>query len=277
MALVDHFFRLRRHAAAQRAAPRRPAEGEEPCRYVAVIMDGNGRWAQRRNLPVVAGHRAGVKALRRIIERALDHDILELTVFSFSTENWRRPAEEVAALMDLFVEMIEKELPALHEQHVRVRFLGRRTDVPSKLLERIAQAESMTAANTRMTFYIAFNYGGRAEIADAARALAADMAAGATASASPAAPPAQDAGSASSADAADADLLRRYLYDPEMHDPQLLIRTSGEMRISNFLLWQLAYTELVFTPKLWPDMGAADLDEALDEFASRRRRYGGRG
>jgi undecaprenyl diphosphate synthase len=272
MALADHFFRLRRHAAAQRAAPRRPAEGEEPCRYVAVIMDGNGRWAQRRKLPVAAGHRAGVKALRRIIERALDHDILELTVFSFSTENWRRPADEVAALMDLFVEIIEKEIPALHKQNVRVRFLGRRTDVPSKLLERIEQAETVTAANTRMTFYIAFNYGGRAEIADAARALAADLAAGVATTASPA----DDAGSVPSADT-DADLLHPYLYAPDMHDPQLLIRTSGEIRISNFLLWQLAYTELYFTPKLWPDMGAADFDEALAEFASRRRRYGGRG
>jgi len=305
MAVTDSLFRLwRSRAAGKRAASRRSTPsgetgaGGEPCRYVAIIMDGNGRWAQRRGLPVAAGHRAGVKALRRIIERALDHDIKELTVFSFSTENWRRPQEEVAALMDLFVEMIEREMPDLHKQNVRVRFLGRRTDVPPKLLERIEQTEAMTAANTRMTFYIAFNYGGRAEIADAAAAMAAEAASAAPArvaaseaaasedagtagaacavEATATAPPAAAAFAVPPAAKADADVLRRYLYAPEMHDPELLIRTSGEMRISNFLLWQLAYTELYFTPTLWPDVGADDLDEALAEFASRRRRYGAR-
>jgi undecaprenyl diphosphate synthase len=271
MTTLQQFLRLRRSArAADSAARSEQTLADQPCRYVAIIMDGNGRWAQRRKLPVAAGHRAGARALRRIIERALDLDVLELTVFSFSTENWRRPPQEVAALMDLFVEMIEREIPDLHEENVRVRFLGRRTDVPQRLLERIEQTESMTAGNTRMTFYIAFNYGGRAELADAARALAADRAPG-----DPADAPQGQAGASHEA-AQDADLLRRYLYAPEMHDPELLIRTSGEMRISNFLLWQVAYTELYFTPKLWPDMGADDLDEALAEFASRRRRYGGR-
>jgi undecaprenyl diphosphate synthase len=298
MSAIARFLKLRRAARSGSPAPagaeHEAGRDDEPCRYLAIIMDGNGRWAQRRKLPVAAGHRAGAKALRRIIERALDHHIEELTVFSFSTENWRRPPEEVAALMDLFIEMMEREIPDLHEQNVRVRFLGRRTDVPPALLERIAQTETMTAANTRMTFYIAFNYGGRAEIVDAARTLAAEMAADIAAGTVPvagegaAAPAAAAQTPAAAADApaaqattptgavADPELLRRYLYAPEMHDPELLIRTSGEMRISNFLLWQLAYTELSFTPKLWPDFGPKDLDEALAEFASRRRRYGAR-
>jgi len=231
---------------------------------VAVIMDGNGRWAERRRLPVAAGHRAGVKALRRIIERALDHEIEELTVFSFSTENWHRPGEEVSALIELFVEMIRKETPELDKEGVRMRFLGRRENVPAVLLDCIRESEAATANNSRMTFYVAFNYGGRAELADAARAYAADVLAGKA-----------DAGETEGVDA-DPELLRPYLYRPEMHDPELLIRTSGELRISNFLLWQLAYTELYVTPTLWPDMGAAELDEALAEFATRQRRYGKR-
>jgi undecaprenyl diphosphate synthase len=234
---------------------------------VAIIMDGNGRWAQRRHLPVAAGHRQGARALRNVIERALDVGIRELTVFSFSTENWRRPPEEVAALMDLFVEMIEREVPDLHAQNVRVRFLGRRHDVPAALLERIAQAEALTADDTRMTFYIAFNYGGRAELCDDARALAVAEAAVRRAG---------DADERPSAAALPDDDLRPYLYAPEMHDPELLIRTSGEQRISNFLLWQLAYTELYFSEKLWPDFDGDDLERALAEFARRRRRYGGR-
>lgn len=237
------------------------AEGEARCRYLALIMDGNGRWAQRRGLPVAAGHRAGAKALHAVIERALDHEILELTAFSFSTENWGRPPEEVAALMDLFIEMIAREIPQLHEQGVRVRFLGRRRGVPPELVARIEHSEELTGANRRMTFYIAFNYGGRAELADAARAYAAAHA---------------GASSDGGTDEGETIDLRPYLYAPEMHDPELLIRTSGELRISNFLLWQLAYTELAFSPKLWPDYGPQDLDEALADFARRRRRYGGR-
>ena len=266
------FWRLRRARGAGPATQESDGSGSEaaPCRYVAVIMDGNGRWAQRRRLPVAAGHRQGARALRKVIERALDVGIQELTVFSFSTENWRRPPEEVAALMDLFVEMIEKEIPDLHAQNVRVRFLGRRTDVPPALLERIQQAETMTAANKRMTFYIAFNYGGRAELFDAVCALAADQT-----TAEP-----QDAGESGRTTPSAAELaaedLRPYLYAPEMHDPELLIRTSGEMRISNFLLWQLAYTELYFTDKLWPEFDGDDLERALAEYGRRRRRYGGR-
>jgi undecaprenyl diphosphate synthase len=270
------FGRLRRGsktgisgAEAGDAAATSPA-----CRYVAVIMDGNGRWAQRRHLPVAAGHRAGAKALRAVIERALDVGVQELSVFSFSTENWRRPQAEVAALMDLFVEMIEKEIPDLHKEHARVRFLGRREGVPAELVQRIEASEALTAANTRMTFYIAFNYGGRAELFDAARAYAASTVGHVGASSAPAdeatgaseGPPQGDA----------SDVLRPFLYAPEMHDPELLIRTSGEMRISNFLLWQLAYTELYFTPKLWPDFDGDDLEEALAEYGRRRRRYGAR-
>ncbi len=289
MTLADRFSRLRRRRHANRAltadhhGQRETADPGRRCRYVAVIMDGNGRWAQSRRLPIAAGHRAGVKALRRVIERALDHDIEELTIFSFSTENWRRPPQEVAALIDLFVEMIRKEAPDLRERGVRMRFIGRRTGVPPALIECIDESEQLTAGGERMTLYVAFNYGGRAELLDAARALAAESpagAAGGTADQAATAPPGaagvagDTAGAAVSA--ADADELRRYLYAPEMHDPELLIRTSGEMRISNFLLWQLAYTELYFTPRLWPDMDAADLDEALAEYAQRQRRYGGR-
>jgi undecaprenyl diphosphate synthase len=276
---------------------------------VAIIMDGNGRWAQRRHLPVAAGHRAGVRALRAVIERALDRDILELSVFSFSTENWNRPPAEVEALMDLFIEMIEKEVPDLHKQRVRVRFLGRRQGVPPALVERIERSEALTAANDRMTFYIAFNYGGRAELDDAARAYAVAMASqlrggnplatglaaaedatpagrapawGAGAQPHPetaptgAPPPATAQAPVGASAAPPGEALRPFLYAPEMHDPDLLIRTSPEMRLSNFLLWQLAYTELYFTPKLWPDFGGADLDEALAEYGRRQRRYGGR-
>jgi len=306
MTLATRFSRLRRRRHANRALTadhheqRGAADQDRRCRRVAVIMDGNGRWAQSRRLPIAAGHRAGVKALRRIIERALDHGIEELTIFSFSTENWRRPPEEVAALIDLFVEMIRKEAPDLRERGVRMRFIGRRTGVPPTLIECIDESEQLTAGGERMTLYVAFNYGGRAELLDAARALAAaearsGVSAGTATVADTEAPPGTAAavadtadtmapaaagppGAASSSDpaTADADELRRYLYAPDMHDPELLIRTSGEMRISNFLLWQLAYTELYFTSRLWPDMDAADLDEALAEYAQRQRRYGGR-
>jgi undecaprenyl diphosphate synthase len=242
--------RLRYAARRQTPAPE-AAAGGATCRYLAIIMDGNGRWARRRHLPVAAGHRAGAKALRRVLEHALDLGILETTVYSFSTENWQRPAAEVAALMDLFVEMIESQVPDMHERGARVRFIGRRSGVSEELLARIEAAETLTAANERMTLYIAFNYGGRAELVDAAAAAAA-------------------AGEVSEAS------LAAHLYAPEMHDPELLIRTSGEQRISNFLLWQCAYAELYFSDKLWPDFDEADLDAALAEYARRQRRFGGR-
>jgi undecaprenyl diphosphate synthase len=246
-----------------------PAAGGARCRDLAVIMDGNGRWAKRRHLPVAAGHRAGAKALRRLIERALDHGLAEVTVYSFSSENWRRPPDEVAALMELFVEQIEAEVPEVQDQGVRVRFLGRKEGVSAELLERIDAAESANPAAPAMTMYIAFNYGSRDEIVDAARALAAGAAGQIAARHDGELAPGLD-------ELITEDAFRACLYAPEMHDPELLIRTSGEERISNFLLWQLAYTELYFTAKLWPDFGPGDLDEALAVYATRARRFGGR-
>jgi undecaprenyl diphosphate synthase len=255
-------WRLRRARGAAE-----PAAGGTTCRYLAIIMDGNGRWAQGRGLPVAAGHRAGAKALRRVLEHALDLGIEEVTVYSFSTENWDRPQDEVEALMRLFVEMIDSQVPDMHERGARVRFVGRREGAPDELVRRIEEAEALTAANTRMSLFIAFSYGGRRELLDAAQGLAAEYAASAFEGdvAAPDGPPTF----------ADED-LRRHLYAPEMHDPELLIRTSGELRISNFLLWQCAYAELYFTDRLWPDFGPEDLDAALADYAGRQRRFGGR-
>ncbi len=219
---------------------------------------------------MAAGHRAGARTLRRVLEHALDLGIAEVTVYSFSTENWNRPATEVEALMDLFIEMIESQVPDMHERGARVRFLGRREGVPAELVRRIEEAEDLTAKNTRMTLYIAFNYGARRELLDAAGGLAAEWAATAPDGRDEAgAPPARVA-------AFSDDDLRRHLYAPEMHDPELLIRTSGELRLSNFLLWQCAYSELYFSDKLWPDFGERDLDEALAAYAGRQRRFGAR-
>jgi undecaprenyl diphosphate synthase len=266
---------LRKARTARRLArgTAEPAAGGAQCRYLAVIMDGNGRWARRHHLPVAAGHRAGAKALRRLIERALDHGLAEVTVYSFSSENWRRPPDEVDALMELFVEQIGSEVPEVQSRGVRVRFLGRRDGVDGALLARIDAAEAANPPEPAMTMYIAFNYGARDEIVDAARALAATVAHDAAARET-AAWPADVAGRAR--ELVTEDALRERLYAPEMHDPELLIRTSGEERISNFLLWQLAYTELYFTDKLWPDFGPDDLDEALAVYATRARRFGGR-
>ncbi|HSL96344.1 MAG TPA: polyprenyl diphosphate synthase [Thermoleophilia bacterium] len=261
--------RMRLLRAGAGEGPAEPAAGGAECRYLAIIMDGNGRWAKRRGLPVAAGHRAGAKALRRVLEHALDLGIAEVTVYSFSTENWERPADEVHALMDLFIEMIESQVPDIHERGARVRFVGRREGVPEALVRRIEEAEALTANNTRMTLYIAFNYGARQELLDAAGGLAAEWA---VTGAAPGAGPAP----AAPAPAFTADDLRRHLYAPEMHDPELLIRTSGELRLSNFLLWQCAYAELYFSDALWPDFGERELDEALAAYAHRQRRFGGR-
>jgi undecaprenyl diphosphate synthase len=218
-------------------------------------MDGNGRWAESRGLPVAEGHRAGTKALRRTVEAAIDLGIESLTVYAFSTENWTRPPDEVDALMEIFHETIDRELPDLCKQGVRTRFIGRRDRAPDELRRRMADLEADTAANSRLDLWIAFDYGGRAEIVDAARRLVVDGVA---------------------ADAVDEEALARRLYAPELPDPDLLIRTSGELRVSNFLLWQLAYAELVFVDTLWPDFGDEDLRTALDQYARRRRRFGGR-
>jgi undecaprenyl diphosphate synthase len=219
-------------------------------RYVAIITDGNGRWAQARGLPVVEGHRAGADAVKARLRDAVELGVQELTVYSFSTENWTRSAEEVTALMRMFGERIDLETPELREEGVRMRFVGRRDDprIPAVLREKMDWAEAQTAHNDRITLFVAFNYGGRAEILDAARGFT-----GTT-----------------------EEEFRARLYAPDMHDPDLLIRTSGEQRISNYLLWQCAYSEFLFTPTLWPDFSRADFEAALEEYQARSRRFGGR-
>ena len=226
------------------------ADGDDgrAARYVAIITDGNGRWAKARGLPVVEGHRAGADTVKARLRDAVDLGVRELTVYSFSTENWSRPAEEVTALMRMFSERILSETPELREEGVRMRFIGRRDRVAGALLEQMDWAEQQTAHNDRITLYVAFNYGGRAEILDAAERYA----------------------------GGGEEAFRQLLYAPEMHEPDLVIRTSGEQRLSNYLLWQSAYSELVFRDELWPDFGREAFEAALAEFAGRRRRFGGR-
>jgi undecaprenyl diphosphate synthase len=227
----------------------------ESAATVAVIMDGNGRWARRRGLPPLAGHRAGTKALRRTVEAAPDLGVRSLIVYAFSTENWGRPPAEVEDLMELFADTIRDEFPDLHRQRVRVRFVGRRDRCPASLLDLMLDIELRTAANTRLDLWVAFDYGGRDELVAAAQALIAEGV-----------PPGR----------VDEAALRAHLYAPEMPDPDLVIRTSGELRVSNFLLWQAAYAEYHFTPTLWPDFGGEQLEEALDAYVTRRRRFGRR-
>ncbi len=217
-------------------------------RYVAIITDGNGRWAQRRGLPVIEGHRAGADVVKERLRDAAELGVEELTVFSFSTENWSRSEEEVGGLMRMFGERIASETPELDDEGVRMRFIGRRAGVAPELVERMEWAEAETAGNRRITLFVAFNYGGRAEIVDAARSFT-----GGT-----------------------EEEFRRHLYAPEMHDPDLLIRTSGEQRISNYLLWQCAYSELVFREELWPEFDRAAFEGALAEYETRQRRFGAR-
>ena len=228
---------------------------DDQARAVAIIMDGNGRWAERQGLPVAEGHRAGTKALRRTVEAAIDLGLETLVVYAFSTENWSRPAGEVDSLMDIFGETIERELPDLVRQGVRTRFIGRRDRASAGLQEQMARLEEQTAGNDRLNLWVALDYGGRAEIVEAARRLA-------------------ESGIEPSE--IDENVLRANLYAPELPDPDLLIRTSGELRISNFLLWQLAYSELAFVDTLWPDFGHDELEQALAAYAQRRRRFGGR-
>ena len=224
-------------------------------RSVAIIMDGNGRWARRRGLPIAAGHRAGTKALRRTVEAAMDLDVESLAVYAFSTENWSRTRDEIDTLMEIFGETIDREFPDLVEQGVRVRFIGRRDRAPEELRRKMAALERQTEENDRLRLWIAFDYGGRAELVEAARKLVE---------------------SGVEPREIDENVLAEYLYATDMPDPDLLIRTSGELRISNFLLWQIAYTELVFLDRLWPDFSPRDLEDALLAYARRRRRFGGR-
>jgi undecaprenyl diphosphate synthase len=216
--------------------------------YVAIITDGNGRWAERQGLAPVEGHRAGADVVKARLRDAAEFGIRELTVFSFSTENWSRPAEEVAGLMRMFGERIDAETPELNGEGVRMRFIGRREGVAPDLVERMDWAEDLTRQNERITLFVAFNYGGRAEIVDAARSF--------------------QGGSE--------EEFARHLYAPEMHEPDLLIRTSGEQRISNYLLWQCAYSEFVFREELWPDFTREAFEQSLAEYESRRRRFGAR-
>jgi undecaprenyl diphosphate synthase len=222
--------------------------GQTTPRYVAIITDGNGRWAQARGLPAIEGHRAGADVVKERLRDAARLGVEELTVYSFSTENWRRSPEEVSGLMEMFGERIDSETPELHDEGVRMRFIGRREGVSEELARKMDWAEETTRDNTRITLFVAFNYGGRAEILDAAKGF----------------------------DGETEEDFRARLYAPDMHDPDLLIRTSGEQRISNYLLWQCAYSEIVFRDELWPDFTREAFEESLAEFGQRQRRFGAR-
>jgi undecaprenyl diphosphate synthase len=244
-----------------------PGAGEPvAARYVAIITDGNGRWARERGVPVNDGHEAGADTVKARLRDATELGIEELTVYSFSTENWSRPADEVDGLMQMFSRRIAGETPELHDEGVRMRFIGRREGVGEQLAEQMRWAEELTDANSRITLFVAFNYGGRAEIVDAARRFMGKRVAQA-AEGRPAGPLSLQS---------DEEELRACLYAPEMHDPDLIIRTSGERRLSNYLLWQSAYSELVFRDELWPDFTREALEQSLAEYAERRRRFGGR-
>ncbi len=216
--------------------------------YVAIITDGNGRWAQQRGVPVVEGHSAGADVVKARLKDAVEFGVKELTVYSFSTENWTRPKEEVDGLMAMFAERIDRETPELDDEGVRMRFIGRREGIGPQLIERMNWAEAETAENERITLFVAFNYGGRAEILDAARGF----------------------------EGTTEEEFQARLYAPEMHDPDLLIRTSGEERISNYLLWQCAYSEFVFREELWPDFDRRAFEESLRTYEERGRRFGAR-
>jgi undecaprenyl diphosphate synthase len=217
-------------------------------RYVAIIMDGNARWAEARGLSVTEGHRAGTDALKRTIELAGELDIEQLTVYAFSTENWARPLQEVTGLMNLFLERIRQEAKEMDEAGVRLRFIGRRDRISPQVSEEIDWAEQLTARHSKLTVFVGFDYGGRAEILHAAERY----------------------------EGGGEEEFRRRLYAPDMEDPELIIRTGGELRLSNFLLWEAAYSELYFSDRLWPDFDREELERALDAFGSREYRFGGR-
>ena len=217
-------------------------------RYVAIIMDGNARWARARGVGVTEGHRAGTDALKRSIKLAGEFGLEQLTVYAFSTENWARPVDEVTGLMSLFLERIRREAQEMDEEGVRLRFIGRRDRIASQVAEEIDWAEQLTARHTTLTVFVGFDYGGRAEILHAAERY-------------------RGGGE---------DEFRGHLYAPDMRDPELIIRTGGELRLSNFLLWQAAYAELYFSDCLWPDFDREEFEHALDAFGSREYRFGGR-
>ncbi len=221
--------------------------------HLAIIMDGNGRWAKARGLPRLAGHRAGTENLRRILKDCVRHGIKILTIYAFSTENWGRPAEEVRGLMTILEQVIADELKELHSQGVRIRHIGRAEGISPRLLKKIQKAVELTQHNDTITLNVALNYGGRQEIIDAVRRIMQD---------------------GFSPDQVDDALLSRYLYTSGQPDPDLIIRTSGELRVSNFLIWQGAYAEYYVTPTFWPDFDDTELQKALDHYAARERRFG---
>jgi undecaprenyl diphosphate synthase len=227
-------------------------------RHVAIIMDGNGRWAAARSLPRAEGHRRGVEALRRVVRAAHELGIRYLTIFSFSSENWSRPATEIGDLFGLLRRFIRNDLASLHRDGVRVRIIGERTGLEQDICALLTEAEELTKKNTRLTLVVAFNYGSRQEIANAAQRLAREVAEGTRDPAT-----------------INADALGQYLDAPDIPDPDLIIRTSGEQRLSNFLMWQAAYSEFVFVPLHWPDFDKTALEEAIAEYARRERRFGG--
>lgn len=236
--------------------PNKQATAPVP-RHVAIIMDGNGRWAKQRFLPRTAGHMAGTGVVRKTVQYCTDNGVKVLTLFAFSSENWRRPADEVSVLMDLFVDALTRETRQLHEQGVRLRVIGEREAFDLRLQQRIAESEALTAGNSGMTLMIAGNYGGRWDVVRATQRLAEAVQRGELAASS-----------------IDESLFGQHLSTADLPEPDLFIRTGGEQRISNFLLWQLAYTELYFTPTLWPDFDESQLDLAFQDFAARERRFG---
>lgn len=239
--------------------PMAESETQGTPRHVAIIMDGNGRWAKKRLLPRLAGHRQGAEAVRRTVRACIDRGISYLTIYAFSSENWKRPADEVDDLMGLLRHYLRNEIAELHRNGVRVRFIGDTAKLASDLRALVDEARTATADNTALTLVIALNYGGQSELARAIRGMATDVAAGRLA-----------------VEAIDEACIADRLDTAGMPDPDLVIRTSGEQRLSNFMLWQAAYAELVFLECLWPDFNEATLDEALEAFAARERRFGGR-
>lgn len=221
--------------------------------HVAIIMDGNGRWAKQRGLPRLAGHRAGTENIRRVVEVFAEYQVKYLTLYAFSTENWKRPQMEVRGLLQILSERINREVKALHEKGVRIRHLGSLDGLSEKLRQKVCSAIELTKNNTKITLSIAFDYGGRAEIMDAVKRIVRE---GLT------------------PDMIDENLFSRYLYSEGLPDPDLIIRTGGEMRLSNFLLWQSAYSEHYFTPTLWPDFGKEEIEKALIAYSQRERRFG---
>jgi len=234
-----------------------PTRAENRPKHVAIIMDGNNRWAKQRGLPGVSGHKAGVESVRAVVETCAREGVEVLTLFAFSSENWRRPKEEVGALMRLFLVALQREVKKLHRNNIRLKIVGDRSAFSSRLQEHMARAEALTAGNTRMTLVVAANYGGRWDITQAARALAREVAAGRL-----------------SPEAIDEDLLQARMCVGDLPMPDLLIRTAGEQRVSNFMLWHLAYTEFYFASVYWPDFQHAQMLGALDAYSHRIRRFG---